>query len=296
MVLMGVTGYFDLILALEAGLLSIFGSLLIYQTLKWWKDKSERLSTGFGVFAILLIGAFLYLQLVVLSGYVVPAYSGMITSHRLREIVIALHKWQQDHHSLPAIANYSADGKPLLSWRVHLLPYLGQEELYKRFHLDESWDSPHNLSLLSSIPVCYRLPQYGRQAPWGGTYYQLIVGPGAVFVIGKQTTIPQIVARKRMSSTIIAGIAQEAVPWTKPADLAFDVNQPLGLGKVMRHLPTPVASMLPWWSGEPGESNRVYRVVCADGAVRSTSAKHLQALGPFIIWNGEEPKDLGILD
>ncbi len=55
---------------------------------------------------------------------------------------------------------YSADStrRPLHSWRVHQLPYLGHKPLFDRFRLDEPWDSDHNLALLSEMPEVYRSP------------------------------------------------------------------------------------------------------------------------------------------
>ena len=58
-----------------------------------------------------------------------------------------------------AIANYvDATGHlphdvGRLSWRVEVLKYWGTEELslYKKFHLDEPWDSPHNKPLIAEI-------------------------------------------------------------------------------------------------------------------------------------------------
>jgi hypothetical protein len=35
-----------------------------------------------------------------------------------------------------------ASGERLHSWRVVLLPYLGQQELYEKIRLDQPWDSP----------------------------------------------------------------------------------------------------------------------------------------------------------
>ncbi|MCS7469716.1 DUF1559 domain-containing protein [Stieleria sp. ICT_E10.1] len=43
-----------------------------------------------------------------------------------------------------------------LSWRVHLLPFLGEEALYAEFKLDEPWDSEHNKRLLDRMPAVYR--------------------------------------------------------------------------------------------------------------------------------------------
>ncbi len=79
--------------------------------------------------------------------------SGVETN--LAEIGKAMHQYLKVHERFPAAAIFSKDGKPLLSWRVALLPYLGHEELYKQFKLDEPWDSEHNKKLLDKMPRVY---------------------------------------------------------------------------------------------------------------------------------------------
>ena len=51
-------------------------------------------------------------------------------------------------------------GKALLSWRVALLPFLEENELYKQFHLDEAWDSDHNKKLLAKMPRVFAPPGF----------------------------------------------------------------------------------------------------------------------------------------
>lgn len=58
-----------------------------------------------------------------------------------------MHEYQHKHGRLPPAVVHGPEGKPLHSWRVLLLPFIGQEALYKQFKLEEPWDSPHNLSL-----------------------------------------------------------------------------------------------------------------------------------------------------
>jgi hypothetical protein len=67
------------------------------------------------------------------SRTMVPARLG-----QLGQAMLAYHK---KNGRLPAPALRDKDGKQLLSWRVALLPFLGEMELYKQFHLDEPWDS-----------------------------------------------------------------------------------------------------------------------------------------------------------
>jgi hypothetical protein len=78
---------------------------------------------------------------------------------------------------MPAPAIYDKNGKALLSWRVGLLPYLGERALYNQFKRDEPWDSPHNKKLLSKMPKVYAPPGARTRQPYS-TFYQVFVSAG----------------------------------------------------------------------------------------------------------------------
>jgi hypothetical protein len=145
-----------------------------------------------------------------------------LSQHNLKQIGIAFHNFHDAHLSLP-IDLIAAEGKPLLSWRVVILPYLGEEELYKRFKLNEPWDSEHNRKLIQSIPRVYA-PLRVR-AKEGETFYQVFTGKDAVFAPGKLRRLHSIA--DGTSNTGLVFEAGEPVIWTKPADLPFDENKPL---------------------------------------------------------------------
>jgi hypothetical protein len=119
------------------------------------------------------------------------------------------------------------DSKPLLSWRVEILPFLGETEgeLYKQFHLNESWDSPHNKKLLSRMPRVYAPPGTTPQEPYT-TFYQVFVGPHAAFEQHRGIRVP-VDFTDGMSQTLLIVEAGSAVPWTKPEDLVFAEDQPI---------------------------------------------------------------------
>jgi hypothetical protein len=98
---------------------------------------------------------------------------------QLRTLGQALENYQAAYNHLPAPAIVSADGKPLLSWRVAILPFIEQDALFKAFHLEEAWDSPHNKKLIERMPSVYA-PVKKTPRPHE-TWFQFIVGPGAVF-------------------------------------------------------------------------------------------------------------------
>ncbi len=95
---------------------------------------------------------------------------------RLKRLAHALSEYHDVYGHYPAPAFAGPDGTPLLSWRVAILPYMGYRSLYNRFHLDEPWDSPHNLALLGEMPAEFACPAGpGRRAATTG--YLVIVGP-----------------------------------------------------------------------------------------------------------------------
>lgn len=129
------------------------------------------------------------------------------------------------------VAIYSKDGKPLLSWRVMLLPNLEYDDLYKEFHLDEPWDSSHNIKLLSKMPDIYRNPRFQSKSEResGLTYYQGFSGPGTVFDVNhpEGVSATTISNHNGPSNTFLVVEAGEPVPWTKPQDILYSSSGPL---------------------------------------------------------------------
>jgi hypothetical protein len=97
------------------------------------------------------------------------------SKNNLQQINSAIRKYLGENKKLPAVV-YNKEGKPLHSWRVLLLPYLGENQLYKEFKLNEPWDSPHNKPLLQKIPKVYVPPRPGMTAEPFSTFYQVFDG------------------------------------------------------------------------------------------------------------------------
>jgi len=148
-------------------------------------------------------------------------------------IGLALHDFTASNvlNRLPPAA-IRKDGKPLLSWRVAILPFLDQQTLYDEFHLDEPWNSPHNQTLLSQMPEYYA-PVVPGDEPLGSTYYQVFVGSGALF---DDELGPKMMDIKNGAFNAIAVVeAARPVPWTKPEDIVFDREKPVPkLGRQFR--------------------------------------------------------------
>lgn len=170
--------------------------------------------------------------------------------NNLKQIGLAMHNNLDVHGHFPPAASADKAGQPLLSWRVHLLPFLEEQALYDQFHLDEPWDSPHNRPLVDKMPQIYARP--GSTAAPGQTTYLAVTGEGTV--LGKKGGSKLFEITDGVSNTILVVEADDnqAVPWTKPEDLAVAADDPLrGLG-----------------NARPGGFNALF----ADGSVRLIAA------------------------
>lgn len=151
-----------------------------------------------------------------------PEAIGANQLNRLKQVALGVLNFESVHRHLPPSKKKGSQ----LSWRVHILPYLEQQPLYDRFHLDEPWDSPHNKKLLDEMPAIYG--DKGTE-----TTIQGFAGEG---VFGQRE---QPLGLRNLtdgpSNTLLAIDAQsaESVPWTKPEDLPFDPEEPLkALGQI----------------------------------------------------------------
>jgi prepilin-type processing-associated H-X9-DG protein len=102
---------------------------------------------------------------------------------RMHRITLAMLLYERDHGSLPLACTVDGDGNPLHSWRVLLLPYLGQQALYDKIRLDEPWDSDHNRQFHNEAVTFYQCPS-AELLP-GHTTYSVVVGPEMPFEAGQ---------------------------------------------------------------------------------------------------------------
>ncbi|QDU89159.1 hypothetical protein Pla175_25460 [Pirellulimonas nuda] len=187
------------------------------------------------------------------KGFVVPAVAaGQQAARRsqqmndMKQIALGLLNYESARGALPAAAAIcDPQGKPLLSWRVAILPYLEQQALYDRFHLDEPWDSPHNLKLAEVLPGPYFGSASDALRAAGKTTYLVPVAAGTAFApiedakltqrkVGKQAVhFRQGLSYRKVTdgtsnTVLIAQVADEhAVLWTKPQDWRVDLADPL---------------------------------------------------------------------
>ena len=150
------------------------------------------------------------------------------SQNNIRLQMLAILNYHDAYGKLPSQAN--KDGKPLLSWRVAILPYLDEGQLYNEFHLDEPWDSEHNLKLLDRMPQVYRnaAVELGNR-----TVYLAVTGEGTGFEAGKRIRLSDIADGTSNTIGIVEASPSSAVPWTKPEDWTYQPGQEkAGLGGI----------------------------------------------------------------
>lgn len=143
----------------------------------------------------------------------------MQSMNNMKQIALAFHNFESAYQTLPPQYLASKDGKKLLSWRVMILPFIEQSELYNQFHLDEPWDSPHNRTLIDKMPQFYVTP--GPEV--GKTVYQTLLTPNSIFGRqGKPARFQDITDGTSNTIWLTEVDVADAVVWTKPDDYAVD--------------------------------------------------------------------------
>jgi hypothetical protein len=147
------------------------------------------------------------------------------SANNLKQIALAMHNYHDTYGALPPAAICDKQGKPLLSWRVAILPYIEQQNLYEQFRLDEPWDSEHNKKLLEYMPNTYMMPGVKMAPGQHQTNYRAFVGGGALFDMRKGIKLTEVT--DGTSNTLMVVEAAEGVPWSKPEDFSYDPKKPL---------------------------------------------------------------------
>ena len=155
----------------------------------------------------------------------------------IKQICLGLLNYEAAHQHLPARYNVSNNNRePLLSWRVHILPYIEEEALYEKFKLDEPWNSPHNLKLVEEMPDVFRSPRAKVKA--GRTVYlgleherSGLTSPRRAGNTPKGSRIEEFTAGTSQTIIVVRANDEDAVPWSKPEDLEvpseLSIEQPV---------------------------------------------------------------------
>lgn len=155
--------------------------------------------------------------------------------NNVKQLSLALLTFESTFGRFPSAAIPTKDGKPGLSWRVALLPYLEEQDLYDQFHLDEPWDSDHNKKLIEKMPDVFASP--AASVAKGKTNYLAVRTNNSALVesddrLGRR--IREFVDGVSNTIWVVEVDDDQAVEWTRPDDFKPDANNPMkGLGSLV---------------------------------------------------------------
>jgi len=142
----------------------------------------------------------------------------------IRAVSQAMRRYLQAYRVFPATV-VSKEGHPV-SWRVQLLPYLGEDKLFKQYNQSEPWDSEANQKVLAQMPAVYRAP--GADPKSTMTSYSLPITKGGMH---PEAVMKRGVSEQNFNDGTLYTIAiietETQIPWTKPDDLVIDKTAPL---------------------------------------------------------------------
>ncbi len=172
---------------------------------------------GLGCVAAMVLAGWFWLK--------APGGSLDLAEVRLRAVGAANMQYALDKQVYVRRAVLDRGGRPSLSWRVLLLPYLDQRELYARFRMDEPWEGPHNQPLVALMPEVYCSPHVRPNS--GRTNALVPIGPGTLFSV--QRDMPPLAVPDDKSFTIFVVEVDDAAQaaWSSPVDLSWDPEQPV---------------------------------------------------------------------
>ena len=143
--------------------------------------------------------------------------------NNLRQIALACLNYESAHMKFPGNASQKRDGENenRFSWRVHILPFIEENNLYEQIRFDEPWDSEHNKSLMEQMPNVYKSP--GSNVEAGMTLYRGF-GEGGILEGDDDQKIGFGQITDGSSNTILVQEVGEelATPWMKPECLEIE--------------------------------------------------------------------------
>jgi hypothetical protein len=175
--------------------------------------------------------------------------------NKLRQIGLAMENYHRTYGCFPPAATTDANGQPLMSWRVAILPFLDQDPLYRQYQLSQPWNSPKNLGFVKQMPLEFRCPSDGSPGD-GETSYVMITGKNMVGGAPgpRGTSLAQITDGPNRTILVVE-VHGLKIRWTEPRDITLEeLNARLRSGGRIAH----VAS---------------FNVGMADGSVRNLPAK-----------------------
>jgi prepilin-type processing-associated H-X9-DG protein len=145
-------------------------------------------------------------------------------SNNLKQIALAMHNYHDMHKCFPPAVITDADGRPMRSWRVAILPYVECTTLYQRYNLNEPWDGPNNRNLHNITVPTYRCPSDPSPVSTE-TNYVMIVGEHTVGGLPNEAIRLYDIRDGTSNTIMIVEVTGSGIHWMEPRDLSVEEIQ-----------------------------------------------------------------------
>jgi prepilin-type processing-associated H-X9-DG protein len=137
-------------------------------------------------------------------------------SNNLKQIALALHNYHDVYNTFPPAYIADADGKPMHSWRVLILPFIENSPMHSMYDFNEPWNGPNNSQFANMMPAVYRCPSEPIMS--NSPAYLAISGKGSIFNNGDGSQIADI-TDGTANTIMVAEVAGANFNWMEPRDL-----------------------------------------------------------------------------
>jgi type II secretory pathway pseudopilin PulG len=176
------------------------------------------------VLVVLLVPGVLIALLLPAVGAARGAARRASSSNNMKQLALALHNYHDTYRAFPPAVVTDANGQPLYSGRVLLLPFMEQAPLFDQWDKTQAWDSPANQALAGTMIPTFRDPADG--GPANQTSYLFATGQGTIFEAGQNVTIQNV--SDGISNTILmVEVKQSGIGWAEPRDIDLSQQAPL---------------------------------------------------------------------
>ena len=187
----------------------------------------SRNTTAIVLVVVAAVAGAAILGVVLLAALLLPAVSSARDaarraqcSNNLKQIALAMMNYETANGCFPPAYLPDNRGKPMVSWRVLLLPYMERQDIYDRYHFNEPWDSPNNRAVTDMALDLYHCPSQPADGK-AQTSYVMVVGTHSISKGEEACKIADIT--DGLSNTIlIVEVADSGIAWAEPRDLQFN--------------------------------------------------------------------------
>ncbi|MGB7344101.1 MAG: DUF1559 domain-containing protein [Pirellulaceae bacterium] len=151
----------------------------------------------------------------------------MMQMNDAKRVLLAFHNYHSAYAHCPPRCWTDKAGNPLLSWRVTILPFMGQQALYRDMKRGEAWNSKDNQTFTEMAVPEYAGSRPDREHP-AYTRLRAPVYPGSLWH-GDGPPKKFADVNDGLSNTIALIYAPQdaATPWTSPEPWIISEDDPM---------------------------------------------------------------------